>query len=103
MDTQNITIVEPPANLNSREVEVRRAYKKQWRMNHKEEIKLYQRAYMKNNNYLTTCNICGGEFKQYGRGLHEQTIKHRSKVRVMDMEATIRILEDKLTHTHIPV
>ena len=42
--------IEPPTNLNSREVEVRRAYKKQWRMNHKEEIKLYQRAYMKNNN-----------------------------------------------------
>lgn len=103
MEAHKLISIEPPASPNSREVEVKRAYKKQWRMNHKEEIKIYQRAYMKNNNNLTTCNICGGEFKQYGRGLHEQTTKHTSKMRVMEMEETIRILVDKLTHTKIPV
>ena len=103
MEAHTLIIIEPPASPYNREVEMKRAYKKQWRMNHKEEIKIYQRAYMKNNNNLTTCNICGGEFKQYGRGLHEQTTKHTSKMRVMEMEETIRILVDKLTHTNIPV
>lgn len=103
MDTQTMSSVEQPTPLTSKEQEVLRlrAYKKQWRKNNKEEIKAYQRKYMKENNNLTTCDICGGEFKQYGRGLHEQTSKHKSKVQVMEMEATIRTLKNKLMYTNI--
>ncbi len=98
MDTQTPSSVENPSTLTSTDQKTLklREYKKQWRMNNKEEIKEYQRNYMKYNNNLTTCDICRGEFKQYGRGLHEQTKKHKHKVREIEMEATIRILDEKL-------
>ena len=98
MDTQTPSSVENPATLTSTDQKtlMMREYKKQWRMNNKEKIKEYQKNYMKYNNNLTTCDICEGEFKQYGRGLHEQTSKHKNKVQVMEMESTIRILDEKL-------
>ena len=101
MDAETMTEVAPTSTPNrQQELERMRAYKKQWRMNHKEEIKLYQRKYMKNNNLLTTCGICGGEFKQYGRGLHDQTTKHKNKVKIQGMENKIKALENRL---NIPV
>ena len=90
-----------PTTNREQELERMRVYKKQWRINHKEEIKLYQRKYMKENNNLTTCGVCGGQFKQYGRGLHDQTIKHKNKVKIQEMENKIIALENRL-HVNIP-
>ena len=102
MDAEAMTEVAINTSTPNRqqELERMRAYKKQWRMNHKEVIKLYQQKYMKENNNLTTCNICGGEFKQYGRGLHDQTTKHKNKVKIQEMENKIKALENRL---NIPV
>jgi len=102
MDAQTMTEVATNTSTPNRqqELERMRAYKKQWRMNHKEEIKLYQRKYMKENNNLTTCALCGGEFKQYGWGLHDQTTKHKNKVKIQEMENKIKTLENRL---NIPV
>jgi len=101
MDAQTMTEVAPTSTPNrQQELERMRAYKKQWRMNNKQEIKLYQQKYMKDNNNLTTCNICGGEFKQYGRGLHNKTTKHKNKVKIQQMEDKIKTLENRL---NIPV
>ena len=101
---QQVFIATLPYTLQNGEGkrEAMRLYKKQWREANKANIKTYRLAYMEKNNNLTRCEMCGGEYKKYGKSLHRTTTKHRSIEKVMEMEATIKALEGKLKDTTIP-
>jgi hypothetical protein len=95
---QELVIASLPYAVKSEEDkrDAMRQYKKQWRDANKANIKIYRLAYMEKNNNLTRCDLCGGEYKKYGRSLHHTTTKHRSVEKVMEMQATIKSLESKL-------
>ena len=98
---QEVVIASLPYTVES-EVEKRdakRLYKRQWREANKDSIKKYRLAYMEKNNNLTRCEVCGGEYKKYGKSLHRTTAKHRNVEKVLKMEATIKALEGKLKDT----
>ena len=98
---QDVVIVSHPYAVKSGEDkrDEMRQYKKQWREANKANIKKYRLAYMEKNNNLTRCEMCGGEYKKYGKSLHRTTSKHRNVEKVMEMEATIKSLESKLKDT----
>ena len=79
---QELVIASLPYAVKSADEERKamRQYKKQWRDANKATIKTYRLAYMEKNNNLTRCEICGGEYKKYGKSLHRTTTKHRKRL-----------------------
>ena len=74
-----------------------REYKRLWRQNNTEYIKVYQKEYLKNNNAMVECSVCHGRYKKYGKSLHETRKKHIAVIKMAEMEQKIKDLEQQLT------
>ncbi len=77
-------------------------YKKQWRIDNKEHLKIYQKEYLGKKNNDVFCNVCDGCFKRYNKNIHERSKKHKMivemenhKIIINEMNAKIQQLESQ--------